>query len=79
MIPTVAPIFSAVPSEGRLRALCRNVLRADPERLDQSLFEIGLNSLSAASLAWLIEKDFMFASVSPTSSTIQRSEASQAR
>ena len=60
MIPKLAPDALSLESsvEGRLRALCRKVLRADPERLDQSLFEFGLNSLSAASLAWLIEKEF---------------------
>ena len=60
MIPTVAPNppFCGSTSEERLRALCRNVLRKDPARLDQSLFEIGLNSLAAATLAWLIQKEF---------------------
>ena len=59
MIPTVAPNppFCGSTSEERLHALCREVLRTDPVRLDQSLFEIGLNSLSAATLVWLIEKE----------------------
>ena len=52
---SLSPGMSA---EMRLRALCSEVLRTDPSRLDQSLFEIGLHSLSAATLAWLIEKEF---------------------
>jgi amino acid adenylation domain-containing protein len=50
-------LFPESSAEIRLRALCRKVLRTDPVRLDQGFFEIGLNSLSAATLAWLIEKE----------------------
>ena len=41
----------------RLLALCQKVLPTGPLGFDQSLFESGLNSLSAASLAWWIEKE----------------------
>ena len=57
MIPKMAP-DSLSYSGMHLQALCRKVLRVQPERLDQNLFEVGLNSLSAASLAWLIEQEF---------------------
>ena len=42
----------------RLRALCCKVMGTCPASLDESLLEIGLHSLSAASLAWLIEEEF---------------------
>ena len=57
MIPKMAP-DSLSYSGMHLQALCRKVLRVQPERLDQGLFEIGLNSLSAATLAWHLEEEF---------------------
>ncbi len=43
--------------EMQLRGLCRKVLGAGSFEAEQNLFEVGLKSLSAATLAWRIEEE----------------------
>lgn len=56
--PETEPLSEASGAEVRLRELCRKVLGTPPASVDDNLLERGLHSLSAASLAWSIEKDF---------------------
>ena len=56
--PLREPEVSPSSAEGRLRVLCRKAIGASPAGLDDSLIELGLHSLSAANLAWLIQEEF---------------------